>query len=84
VLEEISRERDPITWAMTQSNLGNALRAFGERESGTERLEQAVVAYQAALEVFESSGPNRYADMTRHNLSAAARLLENRRRRRDR
>ena len=30
--------------------LGNALQALGEREGGTERLEQAVRAYRAALE----------------------------------
>ena len=35
---------------MTQNNLGNALRMLGERESGTERLEEAVAAYRAALE----------------------------------
>ena len=32
---------------MTQNNLGNALQALGERESGT--LEEAVEAYHAAL-----------------------------------
>ena len=36
---------------MTQNNLGNALRTLGEREDGTERLEEAVAAYRAALEV---------------------------------
>jgi hypothetical protein len=30
--------------------LGDALRALGERESGTARLEEAVAAYRAALE----------------------------------
>jgi hypothetical protein len=34
---------------MTQNNLGAALRALGERESGTARLEQAVTAYSDAL-----------------------------------
>ena len=33
-----------------QNNLGNALSVLGERESGTARLEAAVVAYRAALE----------------------------------
>ena len=37
---------------MTQNNLGNALRFLGERESGTGRLEEAVKAYQAALEEY--------------------------------
>ena len=40
----------PLDWAMTQNNLGNALLTLGERESGTARLEEAVVAYRAALE----------------------------------
>ena len=43
------RERVPIDWAATQSNLGLALVALGERESGTERLEQAVAAHTEAL-----------------------------------
>jgi hypothetical protein len=33
-----------------QAGLGNALKALGDRESGTAWLEQAVDAYQAALE----------------------------------
>ena len=37
---------------MTQKNLGNALKALGERESGTARLEEAVAAYRAALEEY--------------------------------
>jgi hypothetical protein len=40
----------PLDWAMTQNNLGNALRTLGERESGTARLQEAVAAYRAALE----------------------------------
>ena len=49
-LEEWTRERVPLDWAMTQNNLGNALETLGERESGTARLEEAVAAYRAALE----------------------------------
>jgi hypothetical protein len=33
-----TRERVPLQWAMTQTNLGDALLAFGERELGTGRL----------------------------------------------
>ncbi|MGA7454472.1 MAG: hypothetical protein WBW73_25535 [Rhodoplanes sp.] len=40
------RERVPLDWAMTQNNLGNALRRLGERESGTDRLNEAVAAYR--------------------------------------
>ena len=31
-----------MDWAAPQNNLGNALATFGERESGTTRLEEAV------------------------------------------
>ena len=44
-LEEWTRERVPLRWAMTQNNLGNALCTLGEREGGTARLEEAVAAY---------------------------------------
>ena len=48
--KERTRERAPLDWAVTQNNLGNALRTLGERENGTARLEQAVSTYKAALE----------------------------------
>jgi tetratricopeptide (TPR) repeat protein len=35
---------------MTQDNLGNALQMLGQREARTERLEEAVAVYRAALE----------------------------------
>jgi tetratricopeptide (TPR) repeat protein len=40
----------PLDWAQTQLNLGSALSALGQRESGTAPLEAAVAAYQAVLE----------------------------------
>ena len=49
-LEERTRDRVPLEWAMTQMNLGIALDALGKRESGTERLLEAIAAYRAALE----------------------------------
>jgi tetratricopeptide (TPR) repeat protein len=48
-LKEFTRERFPLDWAQTQNFLGNALAAFGERESGTQRLEEAVAAHRSAL-----------------------------------
>ena len=36
--------------ALAQANLGNALKALGEREGGTARLEDAISAYRAASE----------------------------------
>src|SRR5258708_4380180 len=48
-LMEYARERAPLQWAATQSNLGGALATLGARESGTARLEEAVAAYRDAL-----------------------------------
>jgi len=39
----------PLQWATTQASLGTALFHLGERESGTAKLEEAVVAYREAL-----------------------------------
>jgi hypothetical protein len=46
-LEEYTRERVPLDWAITQNNLGTAFGHFRARESGTARLEEAVAAYRA-------------------------------------
>ncbi len=49
-LQEYTRERVPLDWAMTQTNLGNALQHICSRENETARLEEAVAAYRAALQ----------------------------------
>src|SRR3712207_8430182 len=41
-LQEYTRERVPLQWAMTQNNLGNALQTLGEHEGSSARLEEAV------------------------------------------
>src|SRR5262249_55489513 len=43
------RERMPLQWAMAQNWLGIALGALGGRESGTAKLEEAVLAFREAL-----------------------------------
>ena len=78
-LEVRTRERVPLQWAMTQNNLGNALKTLGERERDTGRLEQAVVAYRAALEVFDTDGSPRYRDLVQDNITRALKLLNERR-----
>jgi Tetratricopeptide repeat len=35
-MTEYTRERLPLVWAVTQTNLGTALRALGARESDTQ------------------------------------------------
>ena len=65
---------------MTQMNLGNALSRLGERESGTDRLNEAVVAYREALKVFTSARAQYYEDVAQEGLDAALKLLEERKR----
>jgi hypothetical protein len=55
-LSRSSTIRLPLGWATTQNNLGAALTTLGERESGTARLEKAVVAYRDALKEGNSFG----------------------------
>ena len=43
------RDQFPLEWARTQNNLGVALTTLGTRESGTEKLEQAIEAFRLAL-----------------------------------
>ena len=67
-----------IHWATTQNNLGNALANLGERESGTERLDQAVAAYTEALkERTRERVPLDWA-ATQSNLRDAIQLLRER------
>ena len=74
-LEERTRERVPLDWAMTQNNLGGALSTLGERESGTARLEEAVAAYRAALEErTRERVPLQWAT-TQNNLGNALQML---------
>ena len=48
-LKELTRERAPLDWAMTQNNLGYTYLILYEREGGGEALEQAVAAFTETL-----------------------------------
>ena len=74
-LEERTRERAPLDWAMTQNNLGNALATLGERESGTAHLIEAVTAYRAALEERTRERVPLGWAMTQNNLGNALQTL---------
>jgi transcriptional regulator with XRE-family HTH domain len=70
-LEVYTREASPMDWAMTQNNLGNALRDLGTRAGDTAALQDAVTAYRAALEVYtREASPMDWA-MTQNNLGNA-------------
>lgn len=45
----LTRSRVPLDWATTQYNLGAALAALGQRETGTARLEEAVGTWDNCL-----------------------------------
>ena len=64
--------------AALQTALGSALSALGERESGSERLAQAVAAYQTALEVFTREHKPIVWAATQINLGNALRTLGDR------
>src|SRR6202008_2920777 len=49
VVAEKPRDRAPLDWAFTETNLGAVLVILGEREKGTVRLEEAVAALHEAL-----------------------------------
>ncbi|WP_292532938.1 hypothetical protein [Methylocystis sp.] len=60
---------------MTQMNLGNALQRLGERESGTDKLNEAVAAYRETLkEITRDRAPLQWA-MTQMNLGNALQTL---------
>ena len=70
-LEQWTRERAPLKWAMTQSGLGNALQMLGNREGGTARLKEAIAAFRAALEEYTRARvPLEWAG-TQNNLGGA-------------
>jgi tetratricopeptide (TPR) repeat protein len=74
-LEEPTRERAPLDWAMAQNNLGNALWTLGERDAGTARLEEAVAAFRAALKEYTRERAPLDLAMAQNNLGNALRTL---------
>jgi tetratricopeptide (TPR) repeat protein len=74
-LEERTRERVPLDWAMTQNSLGNALSTLGERERDTATIEEAVGAYRAALEEWTRERVPLDWAMTQNNLGNALSTL---------
>jgi tetratricopeptide (TPR) repeat protein len=75
LVELTPRGRVPLDWATTQNKLGIALASLGERESGTARLEEAMVAFRDALmERTRARVPLEWAQ-TRNNLGSALSTL---------
>ena len=53
-LEEGTRARTPLQWAMNENDLGVALNALGKQENSPDRLREATDAYRAALEEYSA------------------------------
>ena len=69
--KEYTRARVPLYWAMAQMNLGVALKNLGERESGTDKLDEAVAAYREALKEYTRARVPLYWAMAQMNLGTA-------------
>jgi hypothetical protein len=64
-LQERIRERVPLEWAWTQTDLGAALALLGEREGQPHLLKEALDASRAAQEVYRAvSIVHHEADLT--------------------
>lgn len=75
----MTRERAPLDWAATQNNLGNALAMVGQRESGTEHLEDAVTAWDACLSVTVTAWPPEWVESVRARRDATQAEIKRRR-----
>jgi tetratricopeptide (TPR) repeat protein len=68
----INLAQDPDQRGTALNDLGTALGNLGQRESGTARLEEAVAAYRAAIDVFEEAGASHYLEVAQRNLARIA------------
>ena len=75
VLDEWTRERVPLDWAMTQNNLGLALETLGARENSTEQLEGAAAAFGEALKVLNRERDSHLWAMAQNNLGLTLKTL---------
>jgi tetratricopeptide (TPR) repeat protein len=71
----LDRAASPDEAGNAGNDLGNALAILGERETGTDRLEQAVTAYRAALEEWTRDLVPLDWAMTQNNLGTALQTL---------
>ena len=78
-LEEWTRDRVPMDWAMSQNNLGRALCRWGERANNVAKLEQSIAAFdKALLERTRDRVPLDWATTRGNRAEAMALLAEHR------
>jgi len=70
-LADLDKSKDAALWANAQNNLGIALQTLGERQGGEEgiaRMNDAITAYQNALQVVTKDSAEMDWAMTQNNL----------------
>ena len=72
-----TREKVPLDWAMTQNNLGIALRNLGERSRDAELVCDALGAHLAGWEVFTQGKAGHYAAIAKRGVEADLAVLKN-------
>jgi hypothetical protein len=70
-LEVYTSDATPIEWAMTSTNLANALAALAEYEAGSEHLEEAIAVYRQALSALDGPARIEQRAIARYNLKRA-------------
>jgi tetratricopeptide (TPR) repeat protein len=75
-LDEYTRQESPIDVAVTQSNLGQALRILGERDKDRDLLAEAVAACREALSVYTREATPLEWAMASTNLANALTSLD--------
>jgi hypothetical protein len=73
-LKEFTREREPMTWAMTLANLGVARRKLAERNRDVAISRRAVADIKHALEVFRGSSHAQLTELGLEQLFLAQRV----------
>ncbi|MDP2804075.1 MAG: hypothetical protein Q8O26_19565, partial [Phreatobacter sp.] len=75
-LEEYTRERVPLDWAMTLGNEGVSLRIIAERRRDLPRAERALQQIETAGNTFEAAGHAPYAAYCADQASLARALVD--------
>ncbi|HEX3494364.1 MAG TPA: hypothetical protein VHT48_03165, partial [Methylocella sp.] len=61
--QELTRERVPLQWAVTQHNLAVVYRALFEKDREPRHLDDAIEAVDGALEEFRQANKSRLIEM---------------------
>ena len=75
-MEEDTQEQAPFDWAVVQFNLGYTLELLGNSERNVTRVNEAIMAYDNAISIFEKDGAGFYIEVTQINRNRAVALLE--------